>query len=164
MWLDDLELIQLLRSSELWAEPLNDSCNFEGMPHYDARILTVSFFWNIKKVWCEVNNWYLTSNSKQNQHQDTVIQWFVLYLFSGTVRVWHANTYRLESTLNYGLERVWTIACQRGSNNVALGYDEGSIMIKVRIYLTIDYLNNIIWSSCYKIVHFICYRVKKKSL
>ncbi len=28
----------------------------------------------------------------------------------GTVRVWHANTYRLENTLNYGLERVWTIA------------------------------------------------------
>ena len=53
------------------------------------------------------------------------------FVISGTVRVWHANTYRLESTLNYGLERVWTIACQRGSNNVALGYDEGSIMIKV---------------------------------
>ena len=40
---------------------------------------------------------------------------------------------RLESTLNYGLERVWTIACSRGSNDVALGYDEGSIMIKVCI-------------------------------
>lgn len=51
---------------------------------------------------------------------------------TGTVRIWHANTYRLESTLNYGLERVWTIAAQKGSNNVALGYDEGSIIIKVR--------------------------------
>ena len=50
---------------------------------------------------------------------------------AGTVRVWHANTYRLESTLNYGLERVWTVVCRKGSNNVALGYDEGSIMIKV---------------------------------
>lgn len=49
----------------------------------------------------------------------------------GTVRLWHANTYRLESTLNYGLERVWTIAMMKGSNNVALGYDEGSIMIKL---------------------------------
>ncbi|XP_047101692.1 coatomer subunit beta' [Schistocerca piceifrons] len=49
----------------------------------------------------------------------------------GTVRIWHAGTYRLESSLNYGLERVWTIACMRGSNNVALGYDEGSIMVKV---------------------------------
>ncbi|KAG8317584.1 Coatomer subunit beta' [Homalodisca vitripennis] len=49
----------------------------------------------------------------------------------GTVRIWHSGTYRLESSLNYGFERVWTIACMRGSNNVALGYDEGSIMVKV---------------------------------
>lgn len=49
----------------------------------------------------------------------------------GTVRIWHSGTYRLESSLNYGLERVWTIACMRGSNNVAIGYDEGSIMVKV---------------------------------
>jgi len=27
----------------------------------------------------------------------------------GTVKIWHANTYRLETTLNYGLERVWAI-------------------------------------------------------
>lgn len=39
----------------------------------------------------------------------------------GTVRIWHAGTYRLESSLNYGLERVWTVACMRGFNNVALG-------------------------------------------
>lgn len=44
----------------------------------------------------------------------------------GTVKIWHLNTYRLENTLNYGLERVWTINCLRGSNNVALGYDEGN--------------------------------------
>ena len=40
-------------------------------------------------------------------------------------------SFRLESTLNYGLERVWTIACAKGSNDVSIGYDEGSIMIKV---------------------------------
>ncbi|CAH1104485.1 unnamed protein product [Psylliodes chrysocephalus] len=49
----------------------------------------------------------------------------------GTIRVWHANTHRLESSLNYGFERVWTIFCLKGSNNVALGYDEGSILVKV---------------------------------
>lgn len=53
----------------------------------------------------------------------------------GTVRIWQANTYRLESTLNYGLERVWSMAMLKGSNNVALGYDEGSILIKVCIPL-----------------------------
>ena len=49
----------------------------------------------------------------------------------GTVRIWHCNTYRLESTLNYGFERCWTVGCLKGSNNVALGYDEGTMMIKV---------------------------------
>ena len=32
----------------------------------------------------------------------------------GTVRVWHANTYRLENTLNYGLERVWQLSSLKG--------------------------------------------------
>merc|ERR1719262_1081720 len=49
----------------------------------------------------------------------------------GTVRVWHAATYRLEATLNYLLERVWCIAVQRGSNNAAIGYDEGTVVIKL---------------------------------
>ena len=52
-------------------------------------------------------------------------------VFVGTVRVWHANTYRLETTLNYGLERVWCISHMRGLNDICIGYDEGSVMIKV---------------------------------
>lgn len=39
----------------------------------------------------------------------------------GTVRFWHAGTYRLEYSLNYGFERVWAISSQHGSNNVAIG-------------------------------------------
>ncbi|XP_046572197.1 coatomer subunit beta'-like isoform X3 [Haliotis rubra] len=68
----------------------------------------------------------------------------------GTVRIWHANTYRLESTLNYGLERVWTISCQKGSNNVALGYDEGSIIIKLgreEPAMSMDASGKIIWAK-----------------
>jgi len=48
----------------------------------------------------------------------------------GTVRLWHANTYKQESTLNYGYERVWTLAALPGTNYIALGYDEGAIVIK----------------------------------
>eukprot|EP00061_Rhincodon_typus_P018347 g47487.t1 len=58
----------------------------------------------------------------------------------GTVRIWHSSTYRLESTLNYGMERVWCVASLRGSNNVALGYDEGSIIIK-QMYRNADAVN-----------------------
>lgn len=60
------------------------------------------------------------------------IKYMYFFIFSlGTVRIWHSSTYRLESTLNYGMERVWCVASLRGSNNVALGYDEGSIIVKV---------------------------------
>nr|XP_046171459.1 coatomer subunit beta'-like [Oncorhynchus gorbuscha]XP_046171461.1 coatomer subunit beta'-like [Oncorhynchus gorbuscha] len=50
----------------------------------------------------------------------------------GTVRVWHFSTHRLENTLNYGMERVWCVCGQRSANSVALGYDEGSIIIKLK--------------------------------
>ncbi len=49
----------------------------------------------------------------------------------GTVRIWHSNTYRLENTLNYGMERVWALSYLRGANDVAIGYDEGTICIKL---------------------------------
>mmetsp|Transcript_24398 Transcript_24398/g.39600 ORF Transcript_24398/g.39600 Transcript_24398/m.39600 type:complete len:1055 (+) Transcript_24398:341-3505(+) len=47
----------------------------------------------------------------------------------GTVRMWHSTTYRLETTLNYGLERCWTLSVTPSSNKVAIGYDEGTIVI-----------------------------------
>ncbi len=47
----------------------------------------------------------------------------------GTVRMWHTTTYRLETTLNYGLERCWALAVAGSSNKVAIGYDEGTNVI-----------------------------------
>ena len=48
-----------------------------------------------------------------------------------TVRIWHANTYRLETTLNYGLERVWSIIAMKGSNTVAVGYTNSSFSFQI---------------------------------
>lgn len=64
--------------------------------------------------------------------------------------MWNSSTYRLEKTLNYGLERVWCAAYLKvypqyifattlfsfvsnaqGSNVLALGYDEGTVVIKL---------------------------------
>jgi len=42
-------------------------------------------------------------------------------------------TYRLENTLTYAFERCWSIAALKGTNNVAIGYDEGTICIQVRL-------------------------------
>lgn len=61
----------------------------------------------------------------------TLALYGVILSISGTVRVWHSSTYRLETALNYGLERVWALARLRGSNDVAIGYDEGSVIVKV---------------------------------
>ena len=34
----------------------------------------------------------------------------------GTLRVWHSNTYRPEYTLNYSMERLWSLSYVKGSN------------------------------------------------
>ena len=67
----------------------------------------------------------------------------------GTVKMWHSTTYRLENTLNYGMERAWAIATARGSNNVALGYDEGCVMISMgreEPLASMDASGKVIWA------------------
>jgi coatomer subunit beta' len=51
----------------------------------------------------------------------------------GTIRIWNANNYRLENTLNYGLDRAWTMSLTRTSNLVAVGYDEGHVLFKASL-------------------------------
>jgi coatomer subunit beta' len=43
----------------------------------------------------------------------------------------YANSYRAETTLNYGMERAWSIACTPDANKVAVGYDEGTVVLKL---------------------------------
>ncbi|KAH8092503.1 coatomer beta [Cristinia sonorae] len=49
----------------------------------------------------------------------------------GTVKIWNSGTYRLENTLSYALERAWCIAVRKSSNEVAVGYDEGVVVVKL---------------------------------
>lgn len=49
----------------------------------------------------------------------------------GTVKIWHSGTYRLENTLNYGLERCWCVAYTNKGNDVGFGFDEGAVVVKV---------------------------------
>jgi coatomer subunit beta' len=68
----------------------------------------------------------------------------------GTIRIWHANTYRLENTLNYGMERVWCLAYLKGTNDVAFGYDEGTISIKLgrdEPSVSMDTSGKIVWAK-----------------
>ncbi|KAK7461035.1 Coatomer subunit beta' [Stygiomarasmius scandens] len=49
----------------------------------------------------------------------------------GTVKIWNAGTYRIENTLSYSLERAWCLALRKDANEVAVGYDEGVVVIKL---------------------------------
>ncbi|XP_078170306.1 coatomer subunit beta'-1 isoform X1 [Carex rostrata] len=68
----------------------------------------------------------------------------------GTCRIWHSTTYRLENTLNYGLERVWAVGYLKGSRRMVMGYDEGTIMIKIgreEPVASMDSSGKIIWAK-----------------
>lgn len=49
----------------------------------------------------------------------------------GTVRFWNSNTFKLEKSVNYGLERVWCVGILQKSNLVAVGCDSGYIVVKI---------------------------------
>lgn len=49
----------------------------------------------------------------------------------GTVRFWNANTFKLEKSVNYGLDRVWCVAVLARSNLVAVGCDCGYVAVKL---------------------------------
>ncbi|VDN01653.1 unnamed protein product [Thelazia callipaeda] len=67
-----------------------------------------------------------------------------------TVKMWHSSTYRLETTLNYGLERIWCIHTLKGSNTIAIGCDEGSITLKLgreEPAVSMDSSGKILWAK-----------------
>lgn len=49
----------------------------------------------------------------------------------GSVKIWNSGTYRLENTLSYALERAWCISVRKDANEVAVGYDEGIVVVKL---------------------------------
>jgi coatomer subunit beta' len=52
--------------------------------------------------------------------------------------------------MSYGLERVWCITAMKGSNTVAIGYDEGSVAIKLgreEPAVSMDASGKILWAK-----------------
>ncbi|KAA8564179.1 hypothetical protein EYC84_011126 [Monilinia fructicola] len=73
----------------------------------------------------------------------------------GTVKIWHANTYRLEQSLNYGLERAWCVSYQRGKQGVAVGFDEGAVVVKMgreEPAVSMDNSGKLIWARHSEVV------------
>jgi coatomer subunit beta' len=51
----------------------------------------------------------------------------------GKVKIWNVGTCHIEQTLNYALRRSWCVALHKDSNELAVGFDAGIVVIKVRI-------------------------------
>ena len=72
----------------------------------------------------------------------------------GSIKIWHSNTYRLETTLHYDMERVWAMASMNTSNKVAIGFDEGTIMIKLgreEPIVSMDSSGKVVWAKNHEI-------------
>lgn len=68
----------------------------------------------------------------------------------GTVKVWHSSTYRLEQTLSYGLERAWCVSYQKGKNAIAVGFDEGCVVVRMgreEPAVSMDTSGKIVWAK-----------------
>ncbi|GMH35365.1 hypothetical protein BSKO_03233 [Bryopsis sp. KO-2023] len=68
----------------------------------------------------------------------------------GTVKIWHSTTFRLEDTVSEGKERVWAIGYMKGQNGIAVGYDEGILMLKLgreEPLASMDSSGKIIWAK-----------------
>ncbi|KAJ5172629.1 hypothetical protein N7492_005222 [Penicillium capsulatum] len=73
----------------------------------------------------------------------------------GTIKIWHANTYRLEQSLSYGLERAWCVAHQRGRQGVAMGFDDGAVVVKMgreEPAVSMDGAGKLIWARHSEVV------------
>ncbi|KAH8172247.1 coatomer WD associated region domain-containing protein [Sarocladium implicatum] len=73
----------------------------------------------------------------------------------GTIRLWHANTYRFEQSLNYSLERAWCVSYQKGKQGIAVGYDDGAVVIKLgreEPAVSMDASGKLIWARHNEVV------------
>lgn len=67
-----------------------------------------------------------------------------------SIKIWNSNTYKLEQSLNYGLERAWCAATKKGSNSVAIGFDDGHVVLqlgKEEPAISMDPKGRLIWSK-----------------
>lgn len=49
----------------------------------------------------------------------------------GTIKLWDSTTYKLLDTIRYNLERAWCVSYQRGEQGVAVGFDDGAVVVKL---------------------------------
>ncbi|CAN6223653.1 unnamed protein product [Urochloa humidicola] len=61
----------------------------------------------------------------------------------GMVKIWNFRSFRLERTINYGLKGVWTVDWANISKRIAIGYEEGFVVIKLKREFAIPSMDNV---------------------
>jgi WD domain, G-beta repeat len=49
----------------------------------------------------------------------------------GTCRIWQSATYRAAATVNYGMERAWSLSACPDLNKLAIGFDKGCVCVEL---------------------------------
>jgi coatomer subunit beta' len=73
-----------------------------------------------------------------------------------TIKIWNSNTYKLEKTLNYRLERAWCISTRKNTSLVAVGFDAGNVVFQLgddKPLLSMDQSGKIIWCKHNEVYH-----------
>ncbi|KAJ1765647.1 Coatomer subunit beta' [Coemansia sp. RSA 2524] len=108
----------------------------------------------LAKIWDYQNNSCVQTLEGHSQNVVTVAFHPTLPIImtgseDGTCRIWNSSTYRLESTLNYGMDRVWAIGYSQHSNTVAVGHEEGVVVLSLGRddpAVSMDATGRIIWA------------------
>ena len=49
----------------------------------------------------------------------------------GSLKLWHSQTFKQEQTVNYNMERAWSLDINKSGCFLSIGYDEGTIVLKM---------------------------------
>lgn len=127
----------------------NSSPNFTMMAHQTKGVNFVSYYPQADKPYLitssddrTVKIWdYQTKSEVATLEGHTSNVSFAIFhkelpiIISGsedaTIKIWNSQTYKLEKTLNYGLERAWCIASHSNSNTLAVGFDAGFSILQL---------------------------------
>ncbi|GMG21209.1 unnamed protein product [Ambrosiozyma monospora] len=67
-----------------------------------------------------------------------------------TIKIWNSNTYKLEKSLNYRMERAWCVGVKKGSSLMAVGFDTGHVVVKLgddKPLMSMEPNGKIVWSK-----------------
>lgn len=67
-----------------------------------------------------------------------------------SIKIWNSNTYKLEKSLNYAMERAWCVATRKGSNLFAVGFDTGHVIVQLgddKPLISMDPMGKVIWAK-----------------